>query len=103
MKVRLVDNLKQLAFFGEASFDLTEQLTAVAGVRHYDYDKDSPDENDGVFNGGYSEGFVESDDTGQTYKLSLNYRPDETTSFYGTFAQGFRLGGPQPEFPSDLM
>ena len=96
------DNLKQLAFFGEASFDLTEQLTAVAGVRHYDYEKDSPDENDGVFNGGYSEGFVESDDTGQTYKLSLNYRPDETTSFYGTFAQGFRLGGPQNEFPSTL-
>ena len=96
------DNLKQLAFFGEASFDLTEQLTAVAGVRHYDYEKDSPDENDGVFNGGYSEGFVESDDTGQTYKLSLNYRPDETTSFYGTFAQGFRLGGPHPEIPSDI-
>ncbi|MGB2046084.1 MAG: TonB-dependent receptor, partial [Porticoccaceae bacterium] len=96
------DNLKQLAFFGEASFDLTEQLTAVAGVRHYDYEKDSPDENDGVFNGGYSAGFVESDDTGQTYKLSLNYRHDDTTSFYGTFSQGFRLGGPHPEIPSDI-
>ena len=96
------DNLKQLAFFGEASFDLTDQLTAVAGVRHYDYEKDSPDENDGVFNGGYSEGFVENDDTGQTYKLSLNYRPDDTTSFYGTFSQGFRLGGPHPEIPSDI-
>ena len=96
------DNLKQLAFFGEASFDLTDQLTAVAGVRHYSYDKESPDENDGVFNGGYTEGFVENDDSGQTYKLSLNYRPDETTSFYGTFAQGFRLGGPQNEFPSTL-
>ena len=96
------DNLKQLAFFGEASYDLTEQLTAVVGVRHYDYEKDSPDKNDGVFNGGYSEGFVENDDTGQTYKLSLNYRPDESTSFYGTFAQGFRLGGPHPEIPSDI-
>ena len=96
------DNLKQLAFFGEASFDLTDQLTAAAGVRHYSYDKESPDENDGVFNGGYTEGFVENDDSGQTYKLSLNYRPDETTSFYGTFAQGFRLGGPHPEIPSDI-
>ena len=96
------DNLKQLAFFGEASFDLTDQLTAVAGVRHYDYEKDSPDENDGVFNGGYSEGFVENDDSGQTYKLSLNYRHDDTTSFYGTFSQGFRLGGPHPEIPSDI-
>ena len=96
------DNLKQLAFFGEASFDLTDQLTAVAGFRHYDYEKDSPDENDGVFNDGYSAGFVENDDSGQTYKLSLNYRPDDTTSFYGTFSQGFRLGGPHPEIPSDI-
>jgi len=96
------NNLKQLAFFGEASFDLTNQLTAVAGVRHYDYDKDSPDVNDGVFNGGRSEGFVENDDSGQTYKLSLNYRADDSTSFYGTFSQGFRLGGPHPEIPSDI-
>jgi outer membrane receptor protein involved in Fe transport len=96
------NNLKQLAFFGEAIFDLTDQLTAVAGVRHYDYDKDSPDVNDGVFNGGRSEGFVENDDSGQTYKLSLNYRADDSTSFYGTFSQGFRLGGPHPEIPSDI-
>ncbi|MDC0173341.1 TonB-dependent receptor, partial [Gammaproteobacteria bacterium] len=96
------NNLKQLAFFGEASFDLTDQLTAVAGVRHYDYDKDSPDVSDGVFNGGRSEGFVENDDSGQTYKLSLNYRADDSTSFYGTFSQGFRLGGPHPEIPSDI-
>ena len=33
------EDLEQLAFFGEVSFDLTEQLTAVAGVRHYDYDQ----------------------------------------------------------------
>ena len=98
----VVENLKQLAFFGEASFDLTDKLTAVAGVRHYDYDKDSPDVNDGVFNGGYSTSFVENNDSGQTYKLSLNYRADESTSFYGTFAQGFRLGGPHPLIPSSI-
>ena len=98
----VVENLKQFAFFGEASFDLTDKLTAVAGVRHYDYDKDSPDVNDGVFNGGRSEGFVENDDSGQTYKLSLNYRADESTSFYGSFAQGFRLGGPHPLIPSSI-
>ena len=98
----VVENLKQLAFFGEASFEITDQLTAIAGVRRYDYDKDSPDVNDGVFNGGRSEGFVENDDSGQTYKLSLNYRADESTSFYGTFSQGFRLGGPHPLIPSDI-
>ena len=51
---------------------------------------------------GRSEGFVENDDSGQTYKLSLNYRADDSTSFYGTFSQGFRLGGPHPEIPSDI-
>ena len=97
-----VENLKQLAFFGEASFDLTDQLTAVAGVRYYDYDKDSPGADDGVFNGGSSAYFVETNDSGQTYKLSLNYRADESTSFYGTFSQGFRLGEPQPLIPSSI-
>jgi outer membrane receptor protein involved in Fe transport len=96
------ENLKQLAFFGEASFDISDKLTAVAGVRHYDYDKDSPDVNDGVFNGGRSESAVENDDSGQTYKLSLNYRADDSASYYGTFSQGFRLGGPHPLIPSDI-
>ena len=98
----VVENLKQLAFFSEATYELTDELTVVAGIRHYDYEKNSPDTNNGLFNGGYSESSVSNNDEGQTYKLSLNYRADDSTSYYGTFSQGFRLGGPHPFIPSDI-
>ncbi len=96
------EDLEQLAFFGEVSFDLTEHLTAVAGVRHYDYDQKVTDTADGVFNGGPSQGLLENDDSGQTYKLGLTYIPKETATYYATFSQGFRLGGPHPDVPSEI-
>lgn len=96
------EELEQLAFFGEVSFDLTDQLTAVAGVRHYDYDQKVTDTADGVFNGGPSQGSLKNDDSGQTYKIGLTYIPNETATYYATFSQGFRLGGPHPDVPSDI-
>lgn len=95
-------DLNQLAFFGEVSFDMTDQLTAVVGVRHYDYDKKVTDIADGVFNGGPSQGALENDDSGQTYKFGLTYMPNEASTYYATFAEGFRLGGPHPDVPADI-
>jgi len=91
----LNESLEQVAFFGEASFEVSDKLTAVAGIRHFDYDQTSSDTNDGVFNGGFSTSSLENDDSGQTYKFSLTYIPSDTATYYTTFAQGFRLGGPQ--------
>jgi len=96
------EDLEQLAFFGEVSFDMTDQLTAVFGVRHYDYDQTVTDTADGVFNGGPSQGSLENDDSGQTYKFGLTYNANETAMYYATFAQGFRLGGPHPDVPADI-
>jgi len=98
----LKEDLEQLSFFGEVTFDLTDQLTAVAGVRRYDYDQTSADSADGLFNGGASTSSLGADDSGQTYKLGLTYIPNESATYYATFAQGFRLGGPQPEVPASL-
>lgn len=98
----LEENLKQIAFFGEVSYELTDQLTAVSGIRYYDYDQTSLDFNDGVFNGGPSVGSVESDDSGETYKFSLAYNDHESTTLYGTYTQGFRLGGPHPFIPPSV-
>lgn len=98
----LKEDLEQLSFFGEVTFDLTDQLTAVAGVRRYDYEQTSADSADGLFNGGPSTSSLDADDSGQTYKLGLTYIPNESATYYATFAQGFRLGGPQPEVPASL-
>jgi len=99
---KLNEDIEQLAFFGEVTFDITDQLTAVAGVRHYDYDQKASDSADGLFNGGSSSSTLEAEDSGQTYKLGLTYIPSDSATYYATFAQGFRLGGPQADVPSDL-
>jgi len=99
---KLNEDIEQLAFFGEVTFDITDQLTAVAGVRHYDYDQTASDSADGLFNGGSSSNTLEAEDSGQTYKLGLTYIPSDSATYYATFAQGFRLGGPQADVPSDL-
>jgi len=96
------EDLEQIAFFGEVSFDMTDQLTAVVGVRHYDYDQNVTDTADGVFNGGPSQGALQNDDSGQTYKFGLTYNPNDTATYYATFSQGFRLGGPHPDVPASI-
>jgi len=98
----LDEDLQQLAFFGEVSFDLTDNLTAVAGIRFYDYEQKYSDASNGLFNDGYSETNLKSDDSGETYKASLTYQPNKSMSLYGTFAQGFRLGGPHPLVPTSI-
>src|SRR5262249_35995753 len=45
-------NLKQYALFGEASYDLTNQLTGTAGVRYYDYKEESRFHSGGLFSNG---------------------------------------------------
>ena len=99
---KLDEDIEQLSFFGEATFALSEQLTVTAGIRHYDYDQTATDSADGAFNGGSSTSVLETDDSGQTYKLGLTYIPHDSATYYATFAQGFRLGGPQADVPADL-
>ncbi len=99
---KLDEDIEQLSFFGEANFALSEQLTVTAGIRHYDYDQTATDSADGAFNGGSSTSVLETDDSGQTYKLGLTYIPHDSATYYATFAQGFRLGGPQADVPADL-
>ncbi len=99
---RLKEDIEQLSLFGEVTYDLTENLAAVAGIRHYDYEQTASDNADGLFNGGASTNTLEADDSGQTYKFGLTYARSDTATYYATFAQGFRLGGPQAEVPADL-
>ena len=68
---RLKEDIEQLSFFGEVTYDLTENLAAVAGIRHYDYEQTTSDNADGLFNGGASTNTLEADDSGQTYKFGL--------------------------------
>jgi iron complex outermembrane receptor protein len=92
--------IDQTAVFGEASYDLTDELTVIAGTRWAKFDRDEfnkyqfPEGLSAI--GGYAtDGEYKSkgDDDDVTYKLSAQYQIDDDRMVYALFSQGFRLGG----------
>jgi iron complex outermembrane recepter protein len=97
IKTDAVTNTKQKAIFGEFTYDLTAQWTAALGLRHFDYDYD--DTRSFVFSGApqFQNRQTKADETGQTYKGALSYKPSEDVLIYGQWAQGFRFGRAQTQ------
>lgn len=99
---------KQIAVFGEVSYDFTEQLTMTLGLRYYEIESDfygSSNFADGIFNGsvntdrgrdydssgGHSTDPLEADDV--IPKLNATYRINDDIMVYATYSEGFRPGG----------
>jgi outer membrane receptor protein involved in Fe transport len=85
-------DIKQKAVFGEASYDITEALTATAGLRYYDFK-----ENRGFKSGGlFSNGDNQTDETksdGFSPRLLLSYEAADDVIINLQASKGFRLGG----------
>jgi iron complex outermembrane recepter protein len=101
----------QFALFGEASFDITEQLTLTAGLRWYNQETSLI----GSVNcgglatinvvlpngrtcgrGNYAvslAGISPAKEKGITPKVTLSYKPNDDLLFYATFSEGYRPGG----------
>ncbi len=100
---------KQIAVFGEVSFDLIpDLLTVTAGARYYDLEQDftgSSNFADGIFqgsvnqdrgrdydlSGGHSDKPLELD--GVIQKYTVTYTPTQDLLFYATYSEGYRPGG----------
>lgn len=91
---------EQLAFFGEVSYQITDDLTVTAGARWFQFDWDDFKQNQ------FPEGFppwgmmdtdgayISSSSTDDTaFKFSLDYHVNDSVMVYGLFSQGFRNGG----------
>ena len=91
--------VEQLAFFGELSWDITEKLTATAGMRAFSYEKSFNDEGDGIFADGPFVDSASSKENDETYLVNVSYRPSEQSLYYAQWSQGFRLGEPLPATP----
>lgn len=92
----------QIAIFGEAGWDITEQLRLIAGFRWFDFDQDFFfGDTQGAFASGLSINNNLSED-GINPKFSLEFRPNEDWLVYGTAAKGFRLGGNNDPIPTQL-
>ena len=92
--------VKQLAFFGEVTYSLTDDWDVTAGTRWFEYDRDEYDRDqwpeglpplDNIADdGAYSAGGKESN---IALKFGTQYHIDSERMVYFIFSQGFRLGG----------
>jgi len=92
-------HVEQTAVYGEVSYLLTQQLKLTAGGRWFDYER----RQDNVRRGKWlaPTDFHESaSEQGSRYKLNASYTLSDDALVYAQWAQGFRLGAPQPAPPS---
>jgi outer membrane receptor protein involved in Fe transport len=93
---RYVNNeLEQTAYFGEISFDLTDQINIIAGLRYFDSEQSSVEGTIHDFGSAAPAGpFNNSaDDDAITSKLAVSYQVSDSLTWYANFSQGFRVGG----------
>ncbi|MEH6678009.1 TonB-dependent receptor [Phenylobacterium sp.] len=91
---------KEMAVFGEASFNFTPELKLTAGGRLFKTETDSTSSQVGfsTFPGGLNVSPTESDEQdGFSPKVSLTYTPNEDLMVYGLYSEGFRFGTPNTQ------
>ena len=84
--------MTQKAFFGELSYQLTDQWMATLGARRFDYDQREVLSSSGAFAEPITR--PKNDEQGDSFKVNVTYTPTEDTLVYGQWAEGFRLGRP---------
>jgi len=91
-------SINQEALFGEASFDVTDKLTATIGARYFHSSQDSSELQTHPFFGFPDENRPapkpnSSSDNKTTLKFNLAYKASDDIMLYATASQGFRVGG----------
>ena len=97
---QIITHDKQLAGFGEVSFNLTPQLKVTAGLRVARAEVDFADTRDGILTGGPGEASGKTLETPKTPKYVLTYQFSTNNMVYGSVSEGFRMGGVNPQVDS---
>ena len=89
--------LRQYATFGEATYEITPEVTATAGVRYFNSNVKARQETTHPF-GGFGPnppGVLTNEFTNKktTFKGNLSWKPNDDLLVYANAAQGFRTGG----------
>lgn len=85
-------DLDQTAFFGEITYDISDDLHLTVGGRFYDYEEERRFTSGGLFSNGDDQ-IDETDSDGFTSRIMLSYELDENSTLNAQASQGFRLGG----------
>lgn len=90
--------LRQNAVFAEVSYDLLSNLTLTVGGRYYKYERDNALAASGWFAGTELDApdvsVLEMEQSGESLKANLSYKPSNNSLLYASWAEGFRLGRP---------
>jgi outer membrane receptor protein involved in Fe transport len=85
-------DIEQLALFGEASYDITNRLTATAGGRYYDFQEERRFTSGGLFANG-DDRTDETTSSGFSPRFILSWEAVDDVRFNAQASKGFRLGG----------
>lgn len=101
------NKVKQLAFFGELTYNLTDKWSVTGGARWFQYDRDSfdqyqvprglPASSDPEANGLTTK----STDSDNTFKFATEYHFNPDVMVYALYSEGFRLGGENSQRAAD--
>ena len=93
------NKIKQYAGFGELTWNVTDKLAVVGGVRYFHSKQDSVQDTTHPF-GGFGSNIPVGPqsppprtDSKTTFKLNVSYKFDPTLLLYATASEGFRVGG----------
>ena len=99
--------MKQLAFFGELTYSLTEKWSVTGGARWFEFDRQMfdkynvpfglPAQSDPDANGLVSKG--KASDTSFKFATKYQFTPD--VMVYALYSEGFRLGGQNSQRAAD--
>lgn len=90
---RIPYDFKQVALFGEGSYDLTEQLSATLGLRYFDFKEKRTLNFDGIFADRAQGVKGETSSNGFSPRAILSYDATEDVTVNAQVSKGFRLGG----------
>jgi outer membrane receptor protein involved in Fe transport len=90
-------HIRQAAFFGNVSYQITPEFKATAGLRYYNYHSTMSVYDTGLFaSGDPTQAFTIYDsqqNSGVTPMASIAYTPNNDLTLYANVAKGFRPGG----------
>ncbi len=95
-------DLQQQAAFAEVSWQFLPGWTLTGGGRASRYDRTVQVDTSGPIYGASTSQRDEGEASTSTFRANLSYKPTENALLYAGWAQGFRLGKPQPEAPAGL-
>jgi iron complex outermembrane receptor protein len=90
---RIPYDFTQLAFFGEVSYAMTDELSVIAGARYYDFEEKRVFNQDGIFSSNTIGVPGRTTSDGVNPRVMIRWDWDDDTQINGQVSKGFRLGG----------